>query len=183
MNIRQIINLVESAQRIDEITLPDSLDQAYQVLTNAGYEYMGGGDYSGVFKKPGANYVLKFFSAEDDAYLAFIDLVQHNPSPHFPKFYGKLVPVTDRFYAIRMEILRPADGSFARQIQNYIDPDDEDEYQDALEYMTDDLRHACDLVRELADSGYELDLMTKNIMLRGSTPVIIDPVGTIGYGS
>lgn len=178
--MRYWIDMVE--QRVDEITRPASQDEVYRILTKAGYDFLGQGSFGSVFEKPGANYVLKVFAANDDAYLAFIELARAHPdNPHFPKFTGKIVRVNDRFRAIRMEKLRPADSTVVDYVDTYMnDWQHVPSYDDAMQFLdwNPKLKEACDLIMQL---GYELDVNGSNCMGRADgTFVFTDPVAYFG---
>lgn len=182
---------------LSELTLPMK-SGAMKRLTDAGYEKLGSGQTGDVFKKPGSNYVLKLFTADDDPYLAFVKLAQENPNPHFPKFVGKLIRVTSGYYAIRMEQLtHDANPNHIKLVEWYVDKRAEFGYA-SDEKMTANnklliqtmnevnkmfeeqprLREACDLIAYelIRGDGFYSDLHKGNIMSRGSTLVISDPV-------
>lgn len=89
---------------------PETRVLANDVLLRSGYHMMGSGSYATVYEKPGAQYVLKLFDADDLAYLAFVHLAQNVRSPHFPLLRGKPIRVTPEYYAIRMEKLSEYHG-------------------------------------------------------------------------
>lgn len=94
--------------RLDELNIPTSKNRAGQTLQAAGYEPLGTGQFAEVYKKPGTNYVLKLFDHDDKAYLLYLGMIRkHQDNPHFPKIIGKLIKVTDQYYAVRMEELQP----------------------------------------------------------------------------
>lgn len=189
--MRNLINIIDGASghRLDELSRPPLRADATVVLKNAGYKRLGRGAFASVFHKPGKDYVLKVFSAKDEAYLAFIALAKTHLNPHFPRFLGKIVKVTDDYCAIRMELLKPYryDPS---QIDLYIRtrdwvPEDPNSYyaqqvEDAREFMgyRPELKLACDLIVDklLTRPGIERDIRQDNIMMRGDTIVLTDPV-------
>ena len=101
----RINELLTESLNLNELSRPPKVGNAAEILNNAGYDQLGQGAYARVFGKPGANHVLKLFSTEDSAYLDFVSLVNQHPNPHFPKFKGKMMKVTDNYYAIQMEKL------------------------------------------------------------------------------
>lgn len=183
MRFREIVS------RIDEVTRPKSIYDASQKLIAAGYDVLGSGAFGRVFRKPGSPHVVKLFSALDTSYLAFIALAQTHPSPHFPKFIGKVVRVTDDYYAVRTEPLTPyrGDSTLIDRYIRYRDAKWEDpqgltamQFDDAVEFMEEHptLRVACDLLKDhlLTNPEFRTDLHNGNIMMRGSTMVLSDPV-------
>lgn len=98
--------------RLYELEIPQTKNRAGQTLQAAGYEPLGTGQFAEVYKKPGTNYVLKLFDYDDKAYLLYLGLIRkHQDNPHFPKLIGKLIKVTDQYYAVRMEELSPTNIS------------------------------------------------------------------------
>lgn len=171
--------------RIDELSLPPNRISADQVLRNAGYLRIGSGGYAAVYHKPGAAYVLKVFAASDAPYIEFLKLAQaHQDNPHFPKFKGKMVKVTPVYNAIRMEKLSPYKHD-ETHITNYIKYRDAhapagswtaevlDNAMETMEYNPS-LKEACDLI--IDNLPFNCDMKRDNIMMRGDTLVIIDPV-------
>lgn len=165
--------------RLDEITRPESRRAADQLLRDKGYTRLGAGSFGAIYQNKTASYVLKVFSSTDFAYIDFIKLCQSNQNPHLPKFFGKLVKVTDLYYAIRMEKLTPFtydQGDYvADKISEYCRGPQSSRFEDSLEYLEDkpELSKACKLIRTLK---HPLDLKYDNVMKRGSTVVIVDPV-------
>src|ERR1700721_2108003 len=93
--------------KINELQMPDRKADAILALKQADWHILGDGSYATVFMKPGIDYVLKLFDSDDTAYADYIKLVLTHPNPHFPRFKGKLVKVTTKYYAVRMEKLNP----------------------------------------------------------------------------
>jgi hypothetical protein len=171
-----LMMIVETAGGLDEMTRPQTRQQVNQILTAAGYRRLGKGMFGAIYEKPGSQYVLKVFSALDAAFLDFTKLARaHQDNPHFPKFYGKLVQVTNDYYAIRMEKLTPFNphlfGDAGYALFDYIqDGKDGAELND---YPA--LKSACDLVRTKLLSIYVFDHKNEAFMVRGNTIVITDP--------
>ena len=181
---------LNSFMRINELTRPQKSNHAANILHDAGYKVLGRGSFGSVFEKPGANYVLKLFEEYDVAYRSFIDLVRRFPNPHFPKFYGKLVRVSDEYYAIRMEKLDPYRGN-EEMIRVYImnrdyKPDKRDLHRqfyldilDAKDFMEENpsLKEACGLIIDHLAPHFRIDIKQDNLMVRGKTTIVItDPV-------
>lgn len=179
--------------KINEIILPPYRGDANRRLLAAGYSEIGDGSNGTVFQKPGSPYVLKTFSDDDDAYLAFVAMVKANPNPHFPKFKGKLIHVNNFYYAIRMEALTPVPDSddsidfivfyiqsIDRDLNQY--PNMKEKCEAAIKWMDDhpDMKHACDLIYGLLKSNprFRSDLKIDNLMLRQNTIVFIDPIAS-----
>lgn len=180
--MRKWITLIESSLnnakevKINEITLPQTRQDVNQILMAAGYKRLGTGMFAAVYEKPGSPYVLKVFSAKDNAYQDFIKLAkEHQDNPHFPKFYGKLLRITKNYFAIRMEKLSVFDphhfGEKAYALFDYIQ-----DGQPVAELNDEPLlREACDLVRRKLLSHYVFDHKDEAFMTREDTIVITDP--------
>lgn len=178
--MRDLMRIVEENSR------PDNRWIATEVLDRAGWEIIGSGSFGSVYEKDGVPYVLKLYDADDDAYKAFLSLVQRHPNPHFPKLVGKPMRVSPGFYGVRMEKLGQYHGMpdlFAHYLR-YRDVDDlpadgwaASRLGDAEElfYEKPDLKVALDLIHTLTPP-YQLDITPHNIMVRGTTVVFIDPV-------
>lgn len=190
--MRRLIDIVTGA-RLDEISRPASRLDADQVLRRAGYQRLGKGSFGAVYQKPGRPYVLKVISSRDRSYLDFIALARaHSTNPHFPRFYGKLVRVTPEYYGVRMEPLKPyrhdpttiADYLTLRDYQGNPNSYLSMRRDDAFEFMEEypDLRAACDLIIDNLLTKYPHDIKQDNLMLRGNTIVITDPVKTLNSG-
>ena len=84
------------------------------VLRKQGFKFIGSGAYGSVWEHPKLNYVLKIFSGNDNAYLAWANTcIQHKDNPNLPKFVSTKpvkIPGTD-LYALRMEKLAKAPES------------------------------------------------------------------------
>lgn len=152
-------------------------------LNSHGFKKIGHGNYSHVYGHPQLNYVLKMFDIKDVCYRNFIALSKsHSDNPHFPKFRGNPIGISDVMVAIRMEIL---------QFQESIE--DDEKYRSINsrlnlgrnldEWLFKDFPHledACSLIYYGMSSVCFRDSHDGNIMFRGNIPVIIDPWGTKG---
>lgn len=187
----RISELLRESEVLAEISRPNKYN-AEKILRNAGYKRLGEGVYGTVFAKPGADHVLKLFLSTDKAYLSFIDLVNSTNNIHFPKFKGKLIRVTDEYYAIRMERLtHVADNKqteyTARAMGNLIlmhqglKPYAQTSAQviaemESLEKSQPGIIEACDIIADGISKKYPIDLHNENYMMRGNVLVITDPV-------
>ena len=180
---------------LNELSLPDNFKAAANRLISAGFESLGTGYYGQVFGKPSLDYVLKVFSNRDQAYTDFVKLAQNNPNPHFPKFKGQLVKVTDKYSAVRMEkLIRTTEFDVdSSSLEWYVDsmsqnpkafeealadPQVAEQLQPLVELFKKQpkLQEALDLIIDQLIGQYENDLHYENIMSRGNTLVITDPV-------
>ena len=185
MRITEILN---ESEVLDEITRPNSIENAEEVLKKAGYEKLGEGYYAAVYAKGDADHVLKLFSVRDTSYPNFVNMTIQRPNIHFPKFKGKMMKVTNEYYAIRMEKLEPLSQDKKDTLElmrHYIYAFVRDRFQpfyratemENLEKMQPGITEACDLLaRLMINNRLALDLHMKNAMMRGNTIVITDPV-------
>lgn len=184
---------VEGECELNELARPETKMDAGQILTQAGYEKAGSGMFADVWTKPESNYALKLFDSSDDSYVDFVKMARQHKSPYFPEFKGSLIKVTSEYYGVRLEKLSGhPDDSFAEIIQKYADyryrsltnriqPDDT--FDSVISDMADleaaysGLTKACDIMAQtLAKTpSRAFDIHKHNIMMRGTTPVIIDP--------
>lgn len=181
----RIDEVIAESTVLSELTRPTPLE-AEQKLFAAGYEKIGKGSWGDVYSKPNDPYVLKLFHPGDRAYGRFLQMaMQHQDNPHFPKFKGTLIKVTDEYSAIRMEKLEPMrDRKITSALADYIEHLADEEYYYSktvvwpLRYKNPKLKEACELIAGLISAGGAgLDLDgTGNIMQRGNTLVFIDPI-------
>lgn len=82
-----------------------SIDNAINTLADHGWAMLGKGVEGAVAEHPGKVYVLKLYK-NDSKYTHFVNLVQHFPNIHFPRFsrFVRVVPGTTWNY-VRMEKL------------------------------------------------------------------------------
>jgi hypothetical protein len=198
--MRNFIDIVES-QRLDEISRPDHMGAAKEILNRAGWDvFSTDGAFSNIYEKPGVDYILKIYASIDTAYEQFIHMVKQNPNPHFPRIIGSPIKVLKNdvvgYNAVRLEKLTPWWGKIENigvkidLIKTYINGRDDiwpdkinnfawDRFVTAKNYMTihPELGTAVDLIMELMSRPkIRLDLHGDNVMMRGDTLVIIDPV-------
>lgn len=176
--------------RLDELTRPYNHLHAHAVLRQAGYRPIGvEGTFGTVWAKDGRNTVIKIFTMKDEAYIDFVKLVfKHRDNPHFPRFNGKLLRVTNLYMGIRMERLET--NSYASNlgdkivIEKYLDfkgnmarmTADQQQRAEILFNAQPRLREACDLIIEHLGEDHDMDAHLDNVMMRGDTYVLTDPV-------
>jgi len=189
MKIHEII----SETILTELTRPDWRGAA-KILQNSGWTTLGSGTFGDVYGHAGKPYVLKLFSYTDRAYLKYVSVCTSNANPHFPKFRGRPIKVTDFYYAIRMEPLKSyhqhCNGSNRidlRSIWDYLKytwcRDENNEvgtqvqylYMHQLEETQPGILAACDILIKNFNSG-QFDIHAANVMFRNDTLVFTDPV-------
>lgn len=179
----RINELLTESKPLGEMSRPNP-KEAEEKLLAAGYEKIGSGTWGEVFSKPNDPLALKLFHPEDEAYTDFIKLAMQNQNnPHFPKFHGKMMKVTDDYNAIRMEKLTPNKSkALAELLEDYLLVlDGSSEYVNRaklwpLLLKNPKLKEACKLIAQNLLNIHYLDLQPQNIMMRGNTVVFTDPV-------
>ena len=161
--------------RLTELIRPPTMDDAGDLLRNAGYQQIGEGSAAMVWHKPGAAFVLKLFKAGDQAYLHYLDLITRVKNPHFPVVKGKPTKITSSYYGVQLEYLRPIPFEAEERIWREID-------WDHPENVPGELGVALRLIHEYVfrQSGVIPDIGYGNVMLRGQTLVIVDPALFMG---
>lgn len=177
---------------LNEVSRPQTQEDADKILQDAGYNRIGFGAFGAVYEKEGSNKVIKTFSSIDTSYIKFIKMVKKsNYNPHFPVFYGNPLKITDTYYGIKQEKLKPYNGN-PSAISKYVhylatnykskDPDWMEEIEDII-YEYPRFKEACKMLADLMknNSNIRNDIVKHNIMKRGNTIVFVDPVANAHY--
>lgn len=165
--------------------LPEDLKK---YLENNHFQKEGEGEYAAVYSDPNHNIVLKITTSKtmDKAYEDFATFCRENKSPHLPKM-GK-VRKFDNYYVLPIEKLSNGQSSNFFKTCQYLD-----EYGEALnsgnveeqesikskefpEEYKNQKTALLSIIDKLKDLNHKFDLHGKNMMLRGSTIVITDPL-------
>lgn len=142
------------------------------------FVYLGQGIGGIAFERPGYPWVFKIFR-NDPAYFHFLQYaITHQDNPNLPKIKGKFIRLGDGAYAVRMEKLQPLPRD-----SNLVWPDIYDKHRSDFnaipQKMSDKFKAEYPGIwRALKDTykpGFILDLHVGNVMMRGKTPVLIDP--------
>lgn len=198
MDMRSIIALVEQRQELDELqgvkgqpTKFDNFESFLRFMGDQGFHMLGYGLSGAVFTHRAfhGRYVLKVF--QDKFYEEFVKMVQANPSPHFPRFVGRLMKVTPEVSMVRIEVLKDmTNAQFEQMIGGQLDfidlkmaAEDIATGEMDMDELEVDLstRHletffqAMVMTYSHKPDGARYDLHAENIMLRGSVLVIADP--------
>lgn len=192
--------------KISEITRPEEIENAEPLLTRAGYQDLQHsvghtrGTFARVYSKPDKNYVVKVFQQEDYAYRRYLNLITSVRNPHFPVLRGKPMRVSNFIYGVRLELLQPFMMAYNHErltMDQYLkglqDLERYDDHPSSIEYsknqvakataeLRPEMKQALDLIFQHCIQGQPktiVDLHPHNVMMRGDTIVIIDP---IAYG-
>lgn len=152
-------------------------------LEAKGFKKLGNGQFATVFEHPNYPWVFKVFT-QDPAYLFFLKYVIRNQTnPHVPKVRGGIVPIGTDTYVIRMEKLSPSSnasdmaqyqiinilGRVTEQITKEVGPN-------MVKWLITEYPDIYKMIRALELHGYRFDMHDDNIMLRGDTVVVTDPL-------
>ncbi len=150
-------------------------------MLDNGFRRLGEGAFAAVYEKPGYPWVFKVFHG-DPAYLDFLKFALKNQSnPHVPKFKGQPFKISNDTYAVRMEKL----SHMFSNVDDLLNLTNR--WRGGLltapqeEYLNDvDLPQMIPVLNSLGKlattHGYNLDIHNFNVMARGDTLVIVDPI-------
>lgn len=152
------------------------------LMTKNGFRNIGSGEFSGIYEKSGYPWVFKIFS-NDPAYLRFVQWARkHQDNPNLPRFKGAPMLIAPDTYVVRMENLSRIDPGqhgelmrLIRAINTTEQPPERAKWLEVLGKRWPGIYQIVDLILH-GWKDLELDLHPGNIMMRGTTPVIIDPV-------
>lgn len=170
------------------IKLDIQLDQWDNIMKEYGFSKLGIGSSGIVFEKEGYPWVFKIFK-HDKAYLSFYKYAKENQQyTCVPKIKGGLIMINDDTYAIRTEKLSPMTASQAKAVMGIVqrlvdlvadDLDVEDMEQDdqsLVKKFNSMYRVLYSIYHNQTFMNTIPDLSPSNIMMRGNTPVLVDPV-------
>ncbi len=138
-------------------------------LHHYGFKAIGSGAAGLVFENPKYPWILKIFR-KDYAYLRWVKFcLAHPDNPYCPKFRGKVIRITDEFYAIRVERLS--------EISTHLYFEMEEELEQLMDgNPQNDDPDLKEIAEFLNGNKKLLDFHQGNFMQRGNTPVVIDPL-------
>jgi hypothetical protein len=155
-------------------------------LATLGWTLIGHGQFSLVYANPKFDYVLKIFTQDTPGGIEWLEYVVANQkNPFLPRVYGKMWRISATAYAVRMERLMPFKSKTDPVFAKYIDPELQsrhweeifvEENTEFLETNWPDLAAAFETILELSQYNGDDDLNLSNIMKRGDSLVITDPV-------
>lgn len=159
-----------------------------------GWSYLGHGAFSVSFTKSDTPWVMKVMTETDPGYIRFYSLAKRSDNPHFPEvgrmgvlkipLGGKIVPV----HVVMLEKLNDSPPRGVVDIRSDISLYAESPSRFPLsKSITDRFPELESALNELVglkskkvsysdQPMYRIDLHSGNIMYRGNTPVIIDPL-------
>jgi hypothetical protein len=162
-------DLANFKKDIKPFTKVDSRDSSWamklpEYFAKYGFEFLGSGKYGSVFGNPRYPFIIKVFM-KDAAYMKWIEFCNRNKNnPYCPKFKGKVIKISDNFFAIRVEKLTPTVSSAYKEFSLALKTGEAD-YDKDLKTVVDFLN----------DNKSLLDMHSENVMMRGNQLVVIDP--------
>lgn len=165
-------------------SLPQELEK---YLADSGYKLLGSGFFANVWAKPGERFVIKVGNNDtiNDCYLDFLKFIQGKQSPHLPKI-GRIRNY-DGWYIIPIERLEPLhlptnreDAQFVHAYWKCYKRFKKEEFckqADEGKIKYPDLTEILEQIRDEFINTCGLDIGYTNMMLRGNTLVITDPLG------
>lgn len=154
-----------------------------KVMADNNWRLEGYGKFSNVYRNKAYPFMVKVF-VNDPAYLSYFKLVRDNQNlENVPKVRGKFMPVGTKAYAVRLEPLEEINGEADPIFKRYVDPMLEPEFSNLLDERNHDFlkeHHPefFDLIDAITDIDSTLDWHTGNLLKRGNTLVISDPIAT-----
>jgi len=159
--------------------MENSMATAHTVINNytrKGFKMLGHGCYAAVFESnTDPNLVYKVGARVTDPFLAYIQEPSLINNPHFPRIYEIFTDET--WYLVKMERLEPTPShkiEMSSELSSVVRGT-----SNTLQHLkpSHELYSIAHQIRELADRlDAKLDLHQGNVMMRGTTPVITDPL-------
>lgn len=156
-----------------------------KILKRHGFRHVGEGSWGSVFTSPTYPYALKFYSASDEAYDAWVRFCIKRPHNQLcPKFRGTPIPLTTKVGAankikvVRLEKLRAVtDRTKLLELTNFLQSS---VHEPNVEYPASatgwSYKDALELVPFLKALRNSEDLHDENVMIRSNGRlVVIDP--------
>lgn len=162
---------------------PNSMEAVNAELKKYGWTFAGKGYYSNVFENPKYDYVLKVFI--DPKYEKWLKIISDNQSnPHMPRIRGKSIKLNNEAKAARIEKLQPLTGYDDPILKLYSAPGSDANFDAVFEteegwnFLSENFPQLIDALNLASASvvGGDLDLNWTNVMKRGNTLVVTDPV-------
>jgi hypothetical protein len=147
-------------------------------LEERGFHKLGMGAFGLVFEKPGYPWVFKIFN-NDPAYLNYVRYCMASKSnPHVPRFKGGIIKINDDTFVVRIEKLKRL---------SYMLPDEDkligvlarwpNGPEDRKDWLAEKYPRIVEILNFIENNDeWKLDLDDNNVMMRGKTPIIVDPV-------
>lgn len=161
-------------------------------LEDNNFKKKGEGVFSSVYADDSHKVVIKINKGKiDDSYIKFANFCRKENSPHLPKL-GKIRKFGD-YYVLAMEKLETSNSSDFNEMCDWIDEAAravstnlrgkqsvlDAEVPEVYKSQKEDIIKVIRDMKSLLDSDIDFDLHSGNIMLRGNTIVLIDPIASV----
>lgn len=175
-----------AVEKAKGITATGKRQSQYELFTNFlekyGFEEVGSGVFGIVYEKQNYPWIFKIFQ-DDPAYKRFIEYAMKNQHiPYLPKVKGKLIKINDNTYAIRLEKLSAFNLVLHPELEKLFDilrksDKSSDIPKKDVEWLESNYPGIVNVLNYLSkDKTDVFDIHAGNIMLRGKTPVLVDPI-------
>ncbi|MEM8575904.1 MAG: hypothetical protein AAGF48_14915 [Pseudomonadota bacterium] len=160
--------------------------QARTALHEAGWDYIGGGSYSSVWRSPDKTRVVKV-SKPDNGAEAICEAYCRDPdNPVFPKYFGRRT-LAERGYVYEIEALTELDHDQYRAVRAIgAELINSEQFPKVTGYNPDDCNYPAStarafgflsaLVDELGEGRLDWDCHSGNMLMRYDACVLIDPL-------
>jgi hypothetical protein len=157
-----------------------AMEKFTDYMETQGFKHIGHGSFSSVYLKDGYPWMFKLWS-HDPAYLWWITwAAKHQDNPNVPRVKGLPVQIAPDTYVVRLEKLRARSSYDHKQLADLLDNVEnvDDISKEDLQWIRGEYPGIYDALRVIqrAGSSFVVDLHSDNIMMRGQTPVLVDPV-------
>jgi hypothetical protein len=167
------------------LTVGQKLEAFSTYIQEQGFKQLGKPGVSGMaFEHPTYPWVFKIFT-DDNGYLHYFNYAKNNQhNPHVPKVKGNPLPITsDSFmgntYLVRIEKLQEMPHNLKMNpligIITSIDSK-EDLTPEVKTTLKKAFPEIIDVLEDIVNSGFSVDLHHGNLMIRKNTIVITDPL-------
>lgn len=163
-----------------------AMDRFSRFMEEHGFKTVGRGSYAGVYQKDGYPWLFKVF-AHDPGYLWYVNwAAKHQDNPNVPRIKGLPMRIAPDTYVIRLEKLDKLVRRHGNLTHGYeqlayllngIESMDDLSKED-LQWISKEYPGVYDILRVIQRAGnrFVVDIHGENIMMRGQTPVIADPL-------
>lgn len=157
----------------------DKLTEFSNYMQNQGFNILGSGISGMAFEKSNYPWVFKIFN-DDEGYLFFYNYSRQNQNnPHVPKVKGKPLPITPNTFLVRIEKLQELPPKmYSSELVDIITSIDwaEEFTIEKQNILKKKYPTILPIITDIVNSGYSIDFNQNNLMARGNTLVITDPL-------
>ena len=157
-----------------------AMEKLTDYLETQGFKHIGQGSFSEIYIKQGYPWMFKLWS-HDQAYLWYITWAAKNQDiPNVPRVKGLPVKIAKDTYVVRLEKLRARSSYDHKQLATLLHSIEslDDLSKEDVQWLRSEYPGIYEILRVIQRAGtdFVLDLHSDNIMMRGQTPVLADPV-------